>query len=163
MSTYNYQVKDPVCDMMVDPHGIEISYMQTHFAFCSLQCKERFLANPHLYIGFPGEKAPKQAGKIVIKRRRIHLDHVLTVNEVTLVDQTLNHLMGIEKLSVTNDTIDISYDLLQTTLQQIEDKLMEIGVELGGKWADRLRHAILHESEELEMDSMEVTPCLHRH
>lgn len=159
----SYQIKDPVCEMMVDPHNIEIVYQQMHFAFCSEQCKERFLVNPHLYIGYPGEKAPKQAGKKVIKRHRIRLDHTLTANEATIVYGALNSLMGIKELLVMNNTIDISYDLLQTTLQQIEDELMTIGVELGGDWVNRLRRSLLHKSEKLQLDSMEIAPPCHHH
>lgn len=50
--------KDPVCGMIVEVHKIETVYSGVHYAFCSAQCRERFLANPHLYTGYPGHKAP---------------------------------------------------------------------------------------------------------
>jgi len=153
------QVRDPVCDMMVDPHDNAIEYLQMSFAFCSTQCKERFLANPHLYVGIPGGlKAPKQEGREVIKRRKMHLSHPLSVAEITQVREALQAMMGIRDLVVTQDTIEISYDLLQATLKQIEDKLVEIGIELGGGWAERLQRAFAQESEELQVESMEVAP-----
>lgn len=152
------QVKDPVCEMMVDPQDNAIEYLQMSFAFCSKQCQERFLANPHLYIGIPGIKAPKQEGREVIKRRRMHLSHSLSPDEITLVSKALQTMMGIRCLAVTQDTIEITYDLLQATLKQIEDKLVEIGIQLGGGWTERLQRAFLQESEDLQIESMEVTP-----
>ena len=54
--------KDPVCGMFVKANKIEIVYAEVHYAFCSEQCHERFVANPHLYIGYPGHKSPKFRG-----------------------------------------------------------------------------------------------------
>lgn len=48
-----YKVKDPVCGMMVDPHstkGGQAHYHGNHFYFCSMKCKEKFLANPEQYL-----------------------------------------------------------------------------------------------------------------
>lgn len=39
-------VKDVVCGMLVDPASFGAEYQSDHFAFCSAQCRERFLANP---------------------------------------------------------------------------------------------------------------------
>ncbi|MFZ2302244.1 MAG: YHS domain-containing protein, partial [Gallionella sp.] len=69
----NETVKDYVCQMQVPSTSFPTEYAGGHYAFCSAQCRERFLANPHLYIGFPGRKAPAQEGKQVIKRRRLLL------------------------------------------------------------------------------------------
>jgi len=157
----NDRVRDLVCGMMVDPQDNIIEYLQMSFAFCSKQCKERFLANPHLYIGMPGHKAPKQEGREVIKRRRMRLPQPLFPDEITLVSEALQAMMGIKDLTVSSDTIDISYDLLQATLKQIEDKLVEIGVQLGSGWAERLRRAFVQESEELQIESLEVSSSRH--
>jgi len=152
------QVKDPVCGMMVDSHQNVIEYLKMHFAFCSLQCKERFLANPHLYIGFPGRKAPKQEGLEEIKCRRIHLSQALSPAGIALISGELNAMMGIKAVRVSATEIEIRYDLLQASLQQIEDRLVQIGIQLGGGWAERLRRALIHESEELQIDSLALSP-----
>jgi len=158
MNTEDARVKDPVCEMMVNPDDNAIVYLQMNFAFCSRQCKERFLANPHLYVGFPGHKAPKQEGRAVIKRRRVHLAESLSSNGVLIVKDELQTMMGIKEIQISENTIEITYDLLQVTLQQIENKLKEIGAGLGSGWSERLHRAFVHESEELEIDSLEVTP-----
>ena len=41
----------PVCHMTVEADHLALVYQDMHFAFCSAQCRERFSANPHLYIG----------------------------------------------------------------------------------------------------------------
>ena len=63
------QVKCPVCRMLVPSDQLALIYQGMHFAFCSGQCRERFQANPHLYVGVPGEKAPKQQGAQVLKHK----------------------------------------------------------------------------------------------
>ena len=34
-------LRDPVCGMVIDASENIVVYIQMHFAFCSLQCKER--------------------------------------------------------------------------------------------------------------------------
>ena len=60
------RLRDPVCGMQVASDQHAIMYQQMHFAFRSVQCRERFLANPHLYIGHSGHKAPAQEGRTVL-------------------------------------------------------------------------------------------------
>lgn len=54
------KARDPVCDMWVDPGSHAVNYLGIRYVFCSRQCYERFLANPHVYVGLPGKPAPKQ-------------------------------------------------------------------------------------------------------
>ena len=51
----------------------------------------------------------------------------MAVYEVNKVDHALTSFMGIKIITVKDETIDISYDLLETILQKIEEKLMDIG------------------------------------
>lgn len=122
------QAKDPVCGMLVDRHSNEIVYQTMHFAFCSTECKNRFIAHPHLYIGFPGRQAPKQEGREIIKRRRMRLTHPLSPEGTLILTDRLRALMGIKQLEVSGDTMEISYDLLQLSAAQIETALDESGV-----------------------------------
>lgn len=149
-------VYDPVCGMAVSPHQNEIVYLQIHFAFCSLQCKERFLAHPHAYIGQYGHPAPKQEGWEVLKRRRLHLVVPLFPQGMELLAGELKSMMGVRDVTVVGDTVEITYDLMQVTIEQIEKKLAEIGVRLGDGWAERLRLAFVHYEEECELGNLEV-------
>ncbi|MDZ4142454.1 MAG: YHS domain-containing protein [Methylotenera sp.] len=155
--------KDPVCGMVVDAHKIEIVYAGIHFAFCSNQCRERFEANPHLYIGHPGHKAPKQKGVQVAKRRRFRLEQSLTPTDAKVLAKELDSMMGIREVHVDDMIIDVTYDLMEATAEQIEGRLVEIGLKLGGKWPERLRRGFVHFLEETEVSSLEELPHKHLH
>lgn len=149
-------VKDPVCHMEVTSTSFATEYAGIHYAFCSAQCMERFLANPHLYTGFPGRKSPAQKGNEVIKQRRMVLSAPLDAQQAEFVKQALLEMMGIIETCIEGDKIEIQYDLMQVTTGQISDKLALIGTELGGGWIDRLKLAFINYQEECEIGSLEV-------
>lgn len=156
-------VKDVVCGMEVDPHQNRVTYLEIDYAFCSAQCRERFMANPHLYIGLPGQKAPKQEGREVLKRRRLRLAQPLSPPQAAGVIEALRAMMGIKAVSAEGVRIEIVYDLLQATAEQIEEKLAEIGVQLGGTWTEQLRRAFVYYEEECELSNLEVRERHHHH
>ena len=159
----NEMVKDYVCHMQVPFTSFATEYAGSHYAFCSAQCKERFLANPHLYIGFPGHKAPAQEGKEVIKRHRFLLSVPLDAIQAEQVKRALLEMMGMHEVFIEGDKIEIQYDLMQVTAEQIADKLALIGADLGGGWIDRLKLAFINNLEEIEISSLEVEnkKCCH--
>jgi len=148
--------KDPVCHMDVTATSLTIEYAGIHYAFCSPQCKERFLANPHLYIGIPRHKAPAQQGIEIIKRRRMLLKAPLDAEQIVHVKRTLFEMMGIQAVSIEKNTIEIQYDLLQVTVEQIADTLELIGTQLGGGLMGRLKLAFIDFQEEGEISRLEV-------
>ena len=155
--------KDVVCGMQVDAGNSQLMYLGVSYSFCSKQCQERFRANPHLYIGMPGHKAPKQEGLSVIKQRRLRLAQPLTPSQAKVLSDALQIMMGIQSVSVDGDSVVITYDLLQATAEQIEKKLAEIGVQLGEGVAERLRRAFVHYEKECEAGSLEVHKGAHAH
>ena len=155
------KVKDPVCEMWVAPEQNAVNYQGMHFAFCSQQCKEHFLAHPHLYIGFPGEPAPKQIGQAVLKRRRLHLGEPLSDADAQQLTERLRAMMGVYAVEIRAEELTITYDLLQETAEQIETVLQQAGARLGTGWAERLRRAFVHYLEETEVESLEVRPGPH--
>jgi len=152
----NETVKDYVCHMQVPSTSFATEYAGGHYAFCSAQCKERFLANPHLYIGFPGRKAPAQEGKQVIKCRRLLLSAPLDMTQAGQIKNALLEMMGILEVCIDGDKLEIQYDLIQVTAEQIADKLALIGADLGGGWVERLKLAFINNMEEIEINSLEV-------
>lgn len=157
------KVKDPVCQMLVAPDQNAITHLDMNFAFCSQQCKDRFLANPHLYIGVPGEKAPKQAGQEVIKHRRLRLDQPLSEAAAQQVTERLLAMMGVYAVDIDAGELTITYDLLQATVEQIEATLQQAGARPGEGWSERLRRAFVHYLEENEVANREVQPGPHGH
>lgn len=152
------QVRDPVCGMMVDPGSLEIEYQQMRFAFCSAQCRERFCANPGLYIGAPGVKAPRQERRVVPKTRRLHLDAPLPAPLKTRLEKALRAMMGMEAVHIDDDVLEVRYDLLQATARQIEEVITHTGAELGAGWIERIHRGFVHFIEEEQLASMEVRP-----
>lgn len=157
------KMKDPVCEMWVAPEQNAVNYRGLHFAFCSQQCKERFLANPRLYIGLPGDPAPKQAGQEVVKRRRLRLDEPLPDVDAQRLIEQVHAMMGVYAVEIEADQLIITYDLLQATAEQIEAVLQQAGARLGAGWGERLRRAFVHYLEETEADSLEVRSGPHVH
>jgi len=149
-------VKDPVCHMEVASALFATEYAGVHYAFCSAQCKERFLAHPHLYVGFPGRNAPGQEGEKVIKRHRLLLSAPLDAIQAEQVKRALFEMMGMHEVYIEGNKIEIQYDLMQVTAEQIADKLVSIGADLGEGWIERLKLAFINNLEEIEINSLEV-------
>ena len=149
--------RDPVCGMEVAPKQFETVYEGLHYAFCSAQCRQRFLANPHLYVGVPGEKAPAQAGVERLKRRRFRLDAPLAAQDAAILTEALGAMMGVKAIEIEGaNTVTLTYDLIQATAEQIEAKMGEVGARLGAGWAARLRRGFVHYMEECEAGNLEV-------
>lgn len=152
----NETAKDPVCHMQVSATSFATEYAGIPYAFCSEQCKERFLSSPHLYVGFPGHQAPAQQGREIIKRRRFVLSAPLETMQAEQVKHVLLEMMGIHDVCIEGDKIEIQYDLIQATAEQISDKLGLIGAGLGAGWKDRIRLAFVNYLEECEIDNLEI-------
>ena len=60
------------------------------------------------------------------------------------------------EVPIKGGKVEIQYDLMQVTAEQIADKLASIGADLGGGWIDRLKLAFINYLEETEMSSLEV-------
>ena len=152
-------VKDPVCGMEVAQAQLETVYEGLHYAFCSEQCRQRFVANPHLYIGVPGEKAAGQKGVELLKRRRFQLVAPLAAQDAAILTEALGAMMGVKAIEIEDGTtVTLTYDLIQATADQLEAKMAEVGAKLGEGWAERLRRGFVHYMEECEVGNLEVHP-----
>lgn len=158
MEHHEDQVRDVVCEMWVSPSSHPVEFKNIHFAFCSEECRDRFLENPGLFIGRPGEPAAKAAGEVWRKSRRIHLGKPLDAGQAGQIVNRLNILMSVSASWPGEDVLEVHYDLLQITSRQIEEALEAAGAEMGGGWADRLKRAFVHLLEETESSSRAVDP-----
>lgn len=151
-------VKDPVCGMIVEDCALETAYEGIRYFFCSAQCRERFLATPHLYVGYPGHLSPRQRGVQVVKRRRFMLANSLSAHEAELLREDLRGLMGVRDIHVDGRLVEITYDLMAVTAGLIEARLLRIGLRLGQEWPERLRLGFIHFIEETEVLGLEEPP-----
>lgn len=154
----NEKLKDVVCGMEVDANRFAHDYLGTRYAFCSEQCRDRFLARPHLFVGVAGRPAPKQQGRSVLKRRSFRLDAPLTTEQAQVVVEHIRTLMGIEAIEAQGNCVTITYDLLQVTAEGIEAALVAAGARLGDSWATTLKRGFVHFTEECEVGHLEVGP-----
>lgn len=151
------RLRDPVCKMWVGRDEHALDSMGMHFAFCSIQCRERFMANPHLFIGQPGEAAPVQRGEASIKHRRLRLAAPLDELTAVAVPRQLTAMMGVEQVKIIGKDVHIRYDLLQVTAEQIEAVIAGAGGVLSQRWLERMRRGLVHTIEANEVDAREVT------
>lgn len=158
MNTYTATFKDIVCGMEVNADDISLDYQGCHYVFCSNQCLERFQLNPHLYIGYPGSEAPKHAGIVVLKKRRLKLSEPLPQEVADQFIEYMEAMMGIHSIKINGDRITIIYDLLQATELQIEKKIIDAGIVLGDNLTEKIRRAFVHFMEETEVESLEARP-----
>ena len=77
--------------MEVDADSFAHDYAGMTYAFCSAQCRDRFLAHPHLFIDLPGRPAPKQKGRTVLKRRSFELGTHLDAEQARMLIEKSAH------------------------------------------------------------------------
>ncbi len=149
--------------MNVESDTLTHFFAGMQFVFCSEQCKDRFVAKPHLYIGKPGNPSPKQQGRRVIKRRVFKLEHTIPEDIKQGIIQSLDEMMGVKQVDIEGVKIEITYDLLEATAQQIETTLETTGNLLATGWGEKLKRGFIHYLEETEIDSLEHSGGGHCH
>jgi len=157
--TVKHKMHCPVCYMDIKENNITSEFQKMQFFFCSKQCQDRFLANPHLYIGHRGRSSAKQRGEHIIKQRIIKLEQSVPDDIAKIISNGLNDMMGIKQVSIKGERISICYDLLEATAKQIENKIELLGEHLKDNWVEHLKLAFIHYTEETEIDNLEQDTC----
>ena len=170
--------RDPVCGMMVGEWEHQLVHRGVGYAFCSLQCRERFSSGPGLYVGRRRLLAPKQKGMEVIKRRRMALGVPLTPARFVELKGALLSMMGVmavrsfesmvdgcrdlrrvesaARMTVRIEAVEITYDLLQATAEQIECKMVEMNATPSNGWGEKPLRDFIHYLEQCELDDLEM-------
>lgn len=145
----------PVCQMTEVKQNLWRSYRGLQFWFCSQQCLDRFIAHPGLYVGSPKTGLPeKKRGKVEHKSHRIVFSKSLSDNEVEKLIADLSKMMGIKSLSVSTTELLVMYDLMEVSLEDIEN---QISLSLGGfdsPMIDRVKRSWIHYTEECELENL---------
>jgi len=145
----------PVCQMAVVDDTYKSILRGMTFWLCSKQCQDRFSQKPSLYVGDPKHgKSAKQHGIKVQKTRVINLQLPDNAESVSLLIQSLMSLMGVQQAKVNQGQLEIEYDLLQVSLEDIENQIKSIGVELSQSWLDKIHEAFIHFHEEGQLDNL---------
>jgi len=138
----------------IDP-SITLTYRAIDYSFCSLQCRDRFDNHPHLYVGDPQHGlSEKQKGKTEIKVRKIVLKNALNEVSKTRVSKKITALMGVVEVDVGSTDLRVKYDLLQVSLEDIENAIVEVLGEIKASITEKIKRSYIHYSEECELDNL---------
>ena len=172
--------RDPVCAMMVDEGALQVLHRGVGYAFCSQQCRERFVSAPGLYVGRK-LLAPKQKGMEMIKCRRMVLGVPLTHAQFVELNDALLSMMGVtavrsaepmadsgldlrrtkseSRMAGRIEALEITYDLLQATALQLERKIVERSATLSNGWGQKLQRDCIHYLEQCELEDLAIRPA----
>lgn len=153
----------PVCDMKVGDDAPSRVWRGIPLRFCSAQCRERFEASPGLYLGAPGQSAPRQCGERLMKQRRFRLDTAPNAEQARQLQDAIAAMMGVVHVDIDGAELRVDYDLLQATAEQIEQRVVEAGGRLGQDWRARMQRALLHFGEDWEVGGREPSATGHDH
>jgi len=144
----------PVCGMRVTSDDPTLEYQKMPFHFCSEQCRETFMAHPQLYSG----RRARDIGEVV-KHRRLRLSAPMEAEIEGRIVDSLKDLMGVKEIQMDGRSLLVRYDLLQLTLEQLENSLLDAGVELDNVWWQRLRRAWIRDTERNELNNLAIRPA----
>lgn len=144
----------PVCGMKVESAQYATQYHKMYFRFCSQQCQERFDSMPQLYATALYTSGATAKREPLMKRRKLHLDGPVDSAVTAAIEGHLLEMMGVTEARLQGRTLYITYDLLQVTLARMEEALGEWRVEIENGWWQRLRRALVHNSEENELNNL---------
>ncbi len=155
----------PVCHMTEVNKTLAWNFQGVKHYFCSTQCLQRFKAHPHLYVGDPQHGlAPKQKNQVVLKKRRIRLHETIDEDLKKTLEGGLKSLMGIKSVDFEQEDIFVIYDLLEISLDTIEEAIENCAVQLDGRILENIKRGLIHYSEECALDNLEhLTKDSHRH
>lgn len=155
MNETHAKVRDPVCLMWVAPDEHALEYQDLHYAFCSEQCRQRFQANPELYVSATGyHAAAKQQGRQLRRKRRWLLATAPMNAQAEEAHAALAAMMGVNGVCVTGNAVEVDYDLMQATAEQIEHCIEGHGLRLSASVWDRLRRAWVHYVEDTQVANL---------
>jgi len=141
----------PVCGMNAKDSKAHVEHLGIEYYFCTAQCRENFIARPRLYLG---KQSAKYTARKIIKRRSFSLDQGVEAEMQMQLIQTMQQVMGVRDANVQGCEIIITYDLLETTAEQIARALADAGFALGSGWAARLKRGWMNYTEKNELDNL---------
>jgi len=144
----------PVCEMKLENQLIPTEYLDVSHFFCSEQCRRLFENHPHLYIGLPGSGcAVKSRLKKVSRTNWLALKNPDKSSES--LDAAFTPLMGVEHYELCSGRLIVAYDLLQVSLKEVADHLVNHDIQTSARWYHLLRLSYINYVEENERANLE--------
>lgn len=88
-----------------------------------------------------------------MKTRRLVMAEALTLDEVNALAAALDPECGV---ALKIAAVEVSYDLVDTSLEQVEDALQTAGARLDHSVLAKLHRAMLHYTEETELGNLKA-------
>ncbi|WP_237056348.1 hypothetical protein [Microbulbifer sediminum] len=146
---------DPVCGATVPVDTLSWTHRHIKYAFCSEHCRTRFQRWPHLYVGEATFGLSEgQLGTSVPKFRRIALAGTPTEEQTERIVHSLLELKGIGEVRVEGSEVLVNYDLMRVSLSDIENAIIAQDATLRNHFRDRVACALVHYSENCELDNL---------
>lgn len=154
-----------MCGTEVRSSEFSAVYLGAEYSFCSVECRDRFVAFSHLYAGLRGQKSPRQRGLQVLSRRRLRLTVPvpLSSEQGARVTEALGALPGVRAVEVCGNHVEMVCAPLQVQAASIEARLVDLGELLGEGWVERLREGLKHCAEQGEAASANLGPSIWHH
>lgn len=147
--------RDPVCGELVPEEAHSWTHRHIKYSFCSEHCRNRFQRWPHLYVGEATfGLAEKQLGTSVPKSHRVMLAATPAADVIEGITRAVMALKGVEDVRVDGDQVLVDYDLMQVSLSDIEQAIVAQSGGLRDRIPDRVERALIHYSEECELDNL---------
>lgn len=145
----------PVCNMVDVDKALTYCFQGVEHYFCSRQCQDRFKEHPHLFVGDPQHGlSAKQKGEVFIKTRKLRLSIDISDELKSQLVNDISTLMGVEHLSFNEENILVTYDLLQVSLEDIENAIVTSAGNLDGAITEKIKRGFIHYSEDCELDNI---------
>lgn len=116
--------RDPVFLMWVDPNERAVDHQGLQYAFCSEQRRERFLANPGLYVSTVRNRAAaKRQGEPLQRHRRWIPRDLPDSAQAEALHLALDAMTGVNGVRAAGTHVAVDYDLRQVTGTKIETRI----------------------------------------
>jgi len=125
------------------------NYHGIYYHFCSEQCRDNFILHPQLYVAKKPQNIPQ-----CIKKRKLVLSNSTSEEQISIVTEAIEQLMGFESIRVESNNLFISYDLVQLSMNQIEQLLSDLEIELDQYWLNNMKRRWILNSEKNELDNL---------
>jgi len=174
MTTLEREAKDPVCGMMVDDDRYQSIHENVRYVFCCLQCVERFVEHPRLYVTVDGRPPVGRTSRT--RRRRWTFSRPLAAAEAHEMVVQLRSMMGVrgvrlldgedgrdaiarkrlagEAVRVQTDTVEVTYDLFEATAGQVERRIVEVGLSFSDGTGEKLKRDFIRYVESCELTDL---------
>ncbi len=88
------------------------------------------------------------------KKRNLNLELPNNNESASLLVQALNSLMGVTEAKINQGQLEIEYDLVEVSLEEIEAFIKSTGIHIEQSWLDKIHDSFIHYNEEGQLGNL---------